>query len=408
MPRPVAVPSPPPRLEAAAAAVMQELRASLAELLGRLPGRLARAVDVERALSINKKLAWQVFRIVNSEALGDIANVPSAAAAGTLLAAARKRKVPPAVLERISRALERFEEFALAQADDRAGLVTLVSGLSAGPSDAYEINVRKAAFRANAHLWGTKVEMQVRTAISFPKPAPAQVEDVALVIADLGLQRLRESDSLSMVRWFRTGDSPNNELAGAPPGVPTPKQHAVDLMHEFCTHPLPQMVPKTSVLGGVETELVIPTGRAGAVTIYSSQLHENAEPTPHAFYDGRLFVTIPVATVVWELMVPAGLTDPSTARIVAYGRRAHPEHVYDERKADLLPQREIVSYLGALADVPPIPHAPRHGDAVRSVLQKHGWLGTRFDVYRCRIQYPMLHTLLCIRVDSARATPTAG
>src|SRR6185295_12335821 len=122
------------------------------------------------------------------------------------------------------------------------------------------------------------------------------------------------------------------------------------------------------------------------------QLNENAESTPHAFYDGRLFVTIPVETVVWELLIPAGLTDPATARVVVYGRRAHPEHVYDERKGDLLPQREIVTYLGALEHLPPIPGAPRHSDAVRHVLKQQGWLGTKFDAYRCRVQYPVLHS----------------
>lgn len=406
MPKPVAVPVPAPALEAAAEAVMRDLRDALAALQAKLPGRVTRPVDVERALAINKKLAWQVFRIAHAQTLADIANVPTAASLRTLLAAGRKKRISAEVLERIEKAFQRFEDFAASQADDRAGLVTLLSGLAAGPGEAYEIGVRKAAFRANAHLWGTKVEMQTRTVVSFPRPAPAQSEDVALLLADIGLQRLRESDPLSMVRWFRTGDSPMNLVdggAGGGAGAPAPRvEHQVDLLEEFCTRPLPRMVPRASVLSGVETELVIPAGRAGAVTIYSSQVHENAEATPHAFYDGRLFVTIPVETAVWELLVPAGLTDPATARFVVYGRRPHPEHVYDERRVDLLPQRETVNYLGAVERVPPIQGAPRHPEAVRHVLEKHGWTGTRFDLYRCRIQYPVLHTLLCIRVDAVR------
>jgi hypothetical protein len=162
------------------------------------------------------------------------------------------------------------------------------------------------------------------------------------------------------------------------------------------------MVARESVLGGVETELLIPAGRSGAVTIYSQQHRENAEVVPHPYYDLRLFVTIPMEAAVLDVMVPAGLTDPSSARAVVYGRRAHPEHVYDERKADLLPQRETAAYLGVLGEPPTVAGADRHHDAVRHVLREHEILGGRFDVYRCRVQYPVLHTLLVLRVDAAR------
>jgi hypothetical protein len=342
---------------------------------------------------------------VKSQSVGEIGNVPSAASVRMLVSAARKRGVPVRVLERVSSAFDAFEKFARTQADDRASLVTLVSGSAASPGDAHALSARKAAFRGNAHIWGAKVELMVRTALFFPQAGPAPREDLAMVLGDIGLQRLRESEPLNMVRWFRTGDSPGDQ-----PGVPWPGQGAtapagdrgVTLLPEFSSRPLPRMVARESVLGGVETELVIPAGRPGAVTIYSEQYRENARPDHPSFYDLRLFVTIPVECVVLEMMVPAGLTDPSTARAVVYGRRAHPEHVYDERTTDLLPQRESAMYLGALEHVAPLPGADRHADAVRHVLGAHGRLGTRFDSYRCRVQYPVLHTLLVLRVDAAR------
>lgn len=392
--------------EDAATAVMIELQSALAKLVAHLPENVERAVDLERSLHLDKKLAWQVFRLVRSASLGEAANVPSRRSADRLLKAAKAQRVPDGIVHQAAEALRRFEEFASLHGGDREGLTSLLSGIAAEKNDQYEVKVRRSLFRASAHVWGTQVQMQIRTAISYPKPAPQQVEDVALLIGDVGLQRLRESEPLSIVRWFRTGDSPRNKVEAEPGAGPASEapliDHGVGLLHEFCTHPLPKMVPKASVLGGVETELIIPTGRAGAVTIYSSQLHENAEATPHAFYDGRMFITIPVDTVVWELLIPAGLTDPSTARVVVYGRRPHPEQVYEERLADLLPQRETVRYLGAMEGVPALDGAPRYPETVQHVLRELGWLGTRFDVYRCRVQYPVLHTLLVLRVDSVR------
>ena len=385
---------------------MANLQRALADLVTALPDPIERAVDLENALRVDKKLGWQVFRLARSASLAEAANVPSRRSGARLLAAAEARDVPRPVIENIRAAFRRFEEFAAEHGGDREGLTSLLRGIASEKDDQYEVKVRRSLFRAHAHVWGTQVQMQVRTAISFPKPSPASVEDVALIMGDIGMQRLREREPLSIVRWIRTGDSPHNEVQSAGPDaapiVEPRRERGVDLLHEFCTHPLPNMIPKPSALGGIETELVMPPGRAGAVTIYSTQLHENAEVVPHAFYDGRMFITMPVETVVWDLLVPAGLSDPATARAVVYGRRSHPEQVYDERMSDLLPQRETVRYLGATESVPALDGAPRYPDAVREVLRRLGWVGARFDVYRCRIAFPVLHTLLIVRVDAVR------
>lgn len=383
---------------------MQDLRQALADVLGCVPGRHQRAVDVERALGLNKKLAWQVFRILNSETLSDIANVPSAASARTLMAAASERGVPAGVLKRVARAFERFDEFATTQAEDRAGLVTLVSRLGSTPNDAYELNIRKNAFRAMSHLWGAKCQMAVRSEIAFRNRRFPQARDVAAVSAEIGLQRMRENEPLGIVRYLGTDYTPG---AKAETPAPPPKQmaaamvdHGVDLLHEFCTQPLPRMEPKPSVWGGTETELIFPAGRLGALTIYSSHLRECAEMSPT--FDMRAYVTVPVETIVLELLVPAGMADPRTVRGGAYGCRTHPEHVYDERSTDLLPQKETATCMTNLERVPPLPGSPMHNKAMEHVLEKCGWLGARFDVFRCRIQYPVLHTLVCLWVDAAR------
>jgi hypothetical protein len=398
-------PAAPLSLESQASEVVGEVRDSLRILLDQLPGPVLQAVDLQRALDLDKKLAWQVFRVARSSGLTEVANIPPRSSVRRLVQAAQKHRVSKKLLDRVLAAFTHFEEFTIEQAGDREGLHSLLSGTSSGKNEQYESKIRRSLFRANAHVWGTQVRTQVRTVIWYPKPE-AKAEDVALIMGDIGMQRLRESDPLSIVRWIRTHDSPRNEVVGdghaervhTGPSV----DRGVGLLREFCSDPLPEMVPKQSVLGGVETELVIPAGRAGAVTIYSRQIMENGEPTPHTLYDGRMFVTMPVETVVWELLVPAGLTDPASARVAVYGRRPHPEQVYDERARDLLPQHETVRYLGQFEQVPSLEESPRHPEAIRHVLKEFGWLGTRFDVYRSRIQYPVLYTLLCVRVDAAR------
>jgi hypothetical protein len=388
-------------VEDSAAAVMDELRASLTELMTSLSDSISRAVDLERSLRLDKKLAWQVFRLARSRGLSEVGNVPARPSIRRLLQAARRRNVSKRIVDRVDAAFVRFDELAIEHGGDREGLFSILGGRAGTGAEQFDLKVRKAAFRANAHIWGSQARMQVRTLIHQIAPGRKYREDDILISADIDLQRLRQSDPLVMVRWWMVTDVPAEGTA-KDTAPPTPVDHSVGLLQDFCTRPLPRMIPRKDADGSVETELVIGAGRSAAVTLYSSQLFENVADRPQAAYFGQMFVTIPSETAVWELLVPAGKTDPATARSIVYGRRSHPERVSEDRAADLLPQRGTVSYLGPLESVPPLEDAPNHAEAVRHVLQTHGWLGTRFDVYRSVVKYPALHTMLCLKVDAAR------
>src|SRR5204863_203476 len=114
---------------------------------------------------------------------------------------------------------------------------------------------------------------------------------------------------------------------------------------------------------------------------------------------GGMFISIPSTEVITELLIPEGYTSPATARVAVFGRRHHPERVFEERAIDLLPQRESAIYLGRQLGSPTIDVAPRHHEAVRLVLNRLGLFGRQFDVYRCRVEYPQMHTLVVMRVD---------
>src|SRR6185436_6662818 len=127
-----------PSFEAAAAAFMVELQVSLSELLTAIPSPIRRAVDLERSLHLDKKLAWQVFRLANTTSLAEAVNVPAAPSVRRLLEAARRRKVPRETVDRVAAAFERFEELVVRHAGDREGLNTLLSSTSSGKNDQYE------------------------------------------------------------------------------------------------------------------------------------------------------------------------------------------------------------------------------------------------------------------------------
>jgi hypothetical protein len=167
------------------------------------------------------------------------------------------------------------------------------------------------------------------------------------------------------------------------------------------------MTSRAPVGGLQETDLVFPAGRTGAVTLYSAEYHDEViSPPDDISFGSGTFVTMPTEISVREILVPAGYSDPATARVAVYARRHHPEQVYEQRTSDLMLQRETIEYLGSHDHVPDLRDVPQHADAVRRVLENRGWFGIKFDVYRCRVEYPMMHSLIVAKIDPLRREPT--
>lgn len=385
--------------------VAYELRSSTAALTASLPGPIRRAVDLERALQLERKLAWQIFRLSRSTGLGELSNVPSLASAVRVAEAARSQGVPEAVTQRVRAAFERFESLAIEHCGDRAGMLSMVTGLAHGRSDSVELRVRKALFRGNAHVWGIQAERLVRTLIAEPNGPNGETLRTCLISGNLGLRGLRRCEPMVISSWLTLSPVEAARLGAVnagPGGEPTTAP-PFELLTDFCSPNLPSPAQVPSKSGRVEVEMLIPvTGRAGALDLYLAQAGPTAGDARVVGSGAGMFVSVPTEEVIIELLVPAGYTSPATARVALFGRRHHPEQAAEERAYDLLPQRANVAYLGRLPVPPSIDHVPRHGEVVRHVLERKGHWGREFDMYRCYVQYPVLHTCIVLRVDGTR------
>jgi hypothetical protein len=196
--------------------------------------------------------------------------------------------------------------------------------------------------------------------------------------------------------------STENKPASAQAAGTTSASHALGMewIPEFMTEPLPDLVPTASSDGQRLTEVNFPpSGRAGAVTLYTSQRDLDGARGAQADYGLNHAVSTPTEILELELLVPEGLSDPQTVRANVFGRRSDPARAIELRTVDLLPQREVAIFLGALDRLPALGSVPRHHEAVEHVLGKLGWLGMRFDVYRCSVPFPIMHTTISLSVN---------
>src|SRR5262249_27179082 len=154
----------------------------------------------------------------------------------------RARGVPESVLDQIRAAFERFENFAIEQCGDRAGLLSMVSGLTHGQSEGVDLRVRKAFFRASAHLWGLQADVQVRSLISEPAGPKDETLTGVLVSGSLGLQGLRRSEPLTISSWLNRSPMDAAEgQAGAPQNGDQALTPQYELLREFCSPNLPDV-----------------------------------------------------------------------------------------------------------------------------------------------------------------------
>lgn len=401
--------------EQSAAAVLGDLQAAIADLLAHLPGAGERAVDIQRDLGLDKKRGWQLYKVAKAESpLAEIDNIPGGPTMRRILTAAARRKVPRMVTERAASAYERFEALVDEHGGDRDELASLASGIVPGDANGAlrELRVRRTAFKALSHFWGIKTHTAVRTSVFRPNTRDPNAEDLLGVNGNIGLQRLRPGVPLTYA--LRALNSPAHHTDGentpleAAPHFSTLRSsltRGLQFLEDFSTRPLPDMEQRVLPDASVETDILFaPSGKSGAVTLYAAQLVEQSTKGRQNSYAGGGMVRIPCERIVCELLVPVGLSNPATARVAMYGRRDSVDRVYDCRLADLLPQRETAQYLGVLATAPALPGVPRHAGAISHALARAEWQDTRFDVYRCTVEYPMLHTLIALEVDAMPRT----
>ncbi|MGD9791345.1 MAG: hypothetical protein AB7Q00_10455 [Phycisphaerales bacterium] len=329
----------------------------------------------------------------------EVSNVPARSSIRRLIRAAERKGISVVVTDRVMQAFDEFEQFTLMHAGDRDSLVSMVGGVVPAISEAMEEKIRATLYRHNSHVWGIRATHLIRTGITFVDPTRPDMIRAIGIVAYVGLQRLRRTAPLTIASSILSEQvakqaGATESISGAYDGA-----SGMRLMREFCSSPLPTLTPRDQVQGGVKTDVNFPmVAKADAISLYLSRLVPEHSAQPQPPHGINSIVHTPTEHMVCELLVPHGWVDSGKARVKIYGHRQSPDSVRECRPEDVLPQQESVVYMGASTCVPELPGVPRHAEAVRSAMDELG-LHAMFDVFRCIVKYPVLHTLVDLRVD---------
>lgn len=385
---------------------LTRLRGALAEVIAAVPEDIAKGADLHRALQIDRKLSWRVFKVASAAdpvAVGP--HVPSRASMSTFFKAARKRGVPKTLIETASRVATDFEALVVAHAGDRATFDSMVSAL-AGDESAEQIDLmhRRLAFRGQRHILGAYAKTRLKFVAIQPNEDPMWL-DVMHVEGFVGLRRLRGDAPLVVSYSGARNDDGSPLIVRREPLEPVSGPHGMALLRQFCSEPLPEFRFVEAGPGFMKGELIAhDVGNRTAVTCVEG--HVMPAALPRYREEGNVLSgTIATVRTPCEVLVLDLLLRRNTYGPVKPTAFVHAEHLGEMawdtaiQERHRLPGNPRVDYLGRGPSVLHTPDVPRYAELGRYVFERIGWDGDEFDVYRCRIEYPVMPSSVVLRFD---------
>ncbi len=384
--------------------VLTEVRSAFGTLLEAIPGSVRRAAELQRRLGLDSALAWQVHRastVIDALAVGR--HLPGQAALNRVLDATRSVGVPEAAVEGAARAYSRFLELVEHHAGDRRSFDSMLASLTESGREQTDLKQRRAAFRANSHIWGLQARVLVATTIFYPGDHSV---DVLQITGAVDLRPLRPDVSIRYSGLLRvmqdTSESKSevvmNAFDGQDPG----------LIEAFCTRPLPELGFRRVATGHVEMTITPRgLGRSGTVTFFRRLLaHSPIQNEPEQRYASNNLVTVPAELQLVDVLVPQDWVDRAGARSSSFGARHDPKLYTQQLPEDELAPPAPVEYLGRGLECLRTPDVARYPTLIEHVMDGLGWNAERLDAFRILVRYPVLHASTVLTVPAS--APTTG
>lgn len=384
-----------PAFEEETTRTLERLRVAVARLVESVPMGAERAADLRRSLDLDAALAWQLHTLAGSEDVLRAGRVvPKAGAMDRFFKAVHARRLPLELEREAREAYTDFERVVGDHAGDRETFDAMLAALR--PDDGAGLQrLRRTAYRANASVWGISVRASVHCVVFHQRPTGEH--DCLSIRGRAGIRRLQESAVLGIYASGRTwGGStcPPDIHAGGPIAL-----DRCELLENYCSEPVPRVEHVRAPDGTSRDFLQFEgLGRTREVTVLwrnlSLEFPNGSTTPPHGV---TAPCTEPTEAYVVDLLVPRGWSDPATAKVSLTENNRYTIWA-PGFQAQQLPFEGSVEYLGTRIESLYTRHVPRYAEIVAEQFGLLGWSSTTFDMYRCTVAYPVLHSAIHLSV----------
>lgn len=376
------------------------LRSGLERLLKEL-GSPRTASALHRLTGGGHTVCWQVYRLVFAENIvAEARHAPTPAALKRLLVEARASGVREETIRSLEQAAAAFQRFIKTHADDRAAFDSMLVGASSDEStDKIVLHHRRAAYRANSHLWGIQSDFTGWTMIVRRSASDEATDDISLMV-QRGDRRLRPDARLPLFGYHdNPSESSQSQSSRRPLNPEAAEQYGIPFLPEFCSKPLPKtlkvLIPPHWVLhnvAGNDVGMRRSVDCAYGTIKRDSPLMEDAAGR-RLFHSSFLNNRKPSALFVMDVILHRADFAGVKPELMVYQYQGQNLSQEAAVLSQQFPLEERVAHLGRADDVE-LAEVPFYPEMLRSAAGAAGWDLHDFDVYRVRIPYPILGSMI--------------
>jgi hypothetical protein len=385
--------------------VLAGCRRALSDLVEAMPGDIRSAAEFQRALKIDAKLAWQVFRFIHCESITGAAYLPGRQSLQKLAIAAKRRRLSQQIVESLTESIDRLDRLIARHAGDRATFDSMITMSGADEEDGLTLRQKRAAYRANRHLRGAEAAVQIKSMILRTSAQP-NLLDVVGIQGYSDLRRIRYGGSLVVSRVRLSDDVHSVRSANWQPLGPKPGGAPGDSpLAPFCSPELPPFRAARTTSNFVVGELLGEAiGNHSAVTYIDGYIARAAVPRyrDSANRYGAMLTSVPIPceTMVLDLVVHERAFDRLSPIVGCYTTSLRESDLPDKMDTcERIPLNETIVHAGRGLRALESPDLPRHAEMYDAVFRHLGWESREFEVFRCRIAYPVMLSSVLIRFD---------
>jgi hypothetical protein len=392
--------------EREAATVLAEQRSSLAGVLDQLRPPITRPTDLNRLLKLNHKLSWLLFNAAQAEDERALAAfLPGRRPMERFFEAAARHGVAEDAIARARAAFARYEETVQRHGGGNRDLFqSMVADLDGGGEEAVtaaaELRHKRSMFRAASVLFGRQARVSFGALVVAPSAQPGLVDSISIK-GMLGLHKTRRGVPLqTLVHHLRLRTQADPALHGVPEALdPREAGHeCVGLLRDFCSTPLPTFRSEPSSEGSTTLEMTAPgVGSSSSVRYFIGHIVRAAEARPGSTPGSATVLTkgyeVPAEVDIADVLMHESLWDEQVPEVKVY-KWPTLGWTAPLRQSDLLPMKERAQHLGRGPYAGRTPHVPEYEGMMSYVLERAGWMPQQFRLFRCAVEYPVMHTRL--------------
>lgn len=378
---------------------LEDLRKAVAGVLEEAVGPRCRPRDLVRTFDLHQTLAWKITRVAHGgDPYEDARFVPGESGFERFLSVVTGRAAGDTI-ERVREARTRFEQTMLAHAGDRESRDVILRGL-ASEQQPDPTSYRRAGYRCNSFVWGVQTRVRLQAHVVHRATDSGRI-DIAQVRGFVDVRRLRTTSPLVLARRVLVGEGTSSVGMEPIDGL----HNEVPLLRPFCSDPLPKIVRERGP-GGEELlqfDEGVAIGARSAVTCFTGEVWRGGASL-YATGDDRwarhgVRIRAPIKLLVHDLVIERGL----------FGAGLSPELIVASELSDIPWYRQPPDRLAQL-EVPErvvrlpegiasasLTEVPRYGEVLAFTCDKLGWNPADFDVFRVRMEYPVIPTAVVMR-----------